>query len=189
MPKQIRQIAQCHMRTPKELTLIAEQTTPESLSHQFLFCPQPRARQEELLELIKQTQPKQCLIFANSRKEVEGLYRFLKPRLSQLDFLHGGLDQSVRAIITNKFTKGKIRYLIATDIAARGLDFSSITHVFNFHFPFELETYLHRSGRAGRSGREGVCVTLVTKRDMSSVKELLRILQREPVWLKRPPPC
>ena len=187
MPKQIRNIAQNHMKSPTELSLIGEASTPENLSHQFLYCPHPRERADELLHLLQTLEPKQCLIFVNSRREVEELSRSLKSRLSAVDFLHGGLDQNIRTIITGKFMKGKIRYLVATDIAARGLDFSNVTHVFNYQFPFEQETYLHRAGRAGRSGRVGTCVTLVTQRDLGAIRQLFTVLHKEPEWLREPP--
>jgi ATP-dependent RNA helicase DeaD len=187
MPKQIRQIAKNHMHHPVEISLTATQSTPESLVHQFLFCPNPKKRPEELLILLQKLEPKQCLIFVNSRRETEELYRAFEPRLFAVDFLHGGLEQSIRTIITNKFMKGKIRYLIATDIAARGLDFSNVTHVFNYHFPFDNETYLHRAGRTGRSGRAGTCVTLLTRRDLSQAQQLFKMLHKKPEWLRTPP--
>ncbi len=187
MPKQIRSIAKNHMQQPLEISLISEQSTPDSLTHQFLFCPQPKQRREELLTLLQETDPKQCLVFVNSRREVEELYYAFKSKLSGVDYLHGGLEQNIRTIVTNKFMKGKIRYLIATDIAARGLDFSNVSHVFNYHFPFDNETYLHRAGRTGRSGRIGTCVTLVTSRDLSQASQLFKMLHKEPDWLRKPP--
>jgi ATP-dependent RNA helicase DeaD len=187
MPNQIREIAKNHMQDPVEILLTAKQSTPESLTHQFLFCPTPKKRAEELLTLLQHLEPKQCLIFVNSRHEVEVLCRTLKHKLSGVDFLHGGLDQSIRTIITNKFMKGRIRYLIATDIAARGLDFSNVTHVFNYHLPFDNETYLHRAGRTGRSGRLGTCVTLLTSRDLSQARQLFKLLHKKPKWLREPP--
>ncbi len=188
MPKQISEIAKHHMRQPFELSLIGETPTPENLSHQFLFCPHPKQRPEELLHLLQTIDPKQCIIFANSRREVEELHRTLRSRLNGVDFLHGGLEQNIRTIITNKFKRGTIRYLVATDIAARGLDFSNVTHVFNYHFPFEQDTYLHRAGRTGRSGRSGTCITLVTHRDLGAIRQLLKVLPKEPQWLREPPP-
>lgn len=187
MPKQIKAIAQNHMKKPLELNLIGDKPTPKNLKHELLFCPNPGNRREDLVTLLKKVEANQCIIFANSRREVESLTKALKSKLSTVDFLHGGLDQSVRTIITTKFQRGKIKYLVATDIAARGLDFSNVTHVINFNFPFDIETYMHRSGRTGRSGREGTCVTLMTKRDMSRLKELIKTLQKEPTWLNEPP--
>lgn len=187
MPKQIKEIAKNHMLEPVELTLTSTKPTPAQLKHKLTFCSHPGKRREELIALLKSLNPVQCLIFANSRREVEALYRVLKATLSSVDFLHGGLDQNIRSIITSKFQKGKIRFLVATDIAARGLDFSNVTHVVNYHFPFDPETYTHRAGRTGRSGREGVCITLVTRRDLSSVNKIFKMLKRQPQWLKQPP--
>lgn len=188
MPKQIKMIAKDHMKDPVELTLISEQTTPKNLKHQLIFCPNPAQKRDDLLALLKELNPNQCLIFANSRREVEAIYRDLKSKIQGVDFLHGGLEQQMRSVITNKFHKGKIRFLVATDIASRGLDFSNVTHVVNFHFPFEEETYMHRSGRTGRSGREGVCVTLITRRELGKVKSLFKVLDRKPEWLGKAPP-
>jgi len=187
MPKQIKEIAKNHMVNPLEMNLISDKPAPTNLKHQLTFCPNPGNKREDLVALLKKLNPKQCLIFANSRREVEGLNRALKSKLSSVDFLHGGLDQSVRRVITNKFHKGKIRFLVATDIASRGLDFSNVTHVINFQFPMDKDTYTHRSGRTGRSGREGVCVTLVTRREMSRVRTLYKMLKKEPEWLNAPP--
>lgn len=188
MPKQIRSLAREQMKTPEELTLIQEKPTPENLKHLFFFSENPRRKIENLIELLKSQTPGQCLIFGNSRFEVENLYRQLKSNFSQCDFLHGGLEQSVRTIVTQKFAKGKIRFLVATDIAARGLDFSGVTHVFNLHLPKDRETYLHRAGRTGRSGRSGTCLTLISVKELRSLKSLLKALQQPGEWVSSPPP-
>jgi len=188
MPAQIRSIAKNHMISPKEVSLISKNPVPENLTHEFLFCPNPHKRQEQILQLVQRLQVNQCLIFANSRREVEELNRLLKRNLSSVDFLHGGLDQSIRSVITGKFMRGKIKYLVATDIAARGLDFSNVTHVLNYHFPFDQDTYLHRAGRTGRQGRSGACITLITRRDVSSAEKLFKLLGKKASWLGNPPP-
>lgn len=187
MPKEIKIIAKNHMVKPIEISLLHAAPTPAKLSHQLSFCRNPRHKREDLIVLLKKLDPHQCLIFANSRREVEELHRTLKSKLTSVDFLHGGLDQNVRSIITNKFHRGKIRFLVATDIAARGLDFSNVTHVVNFHLPFDKETYMHRAGRTGRSGKEGVCISLVTRRDLPKVNKLYKMLKRKPIWLGSPP--
>lgn len=186
MPEAIQKIAKTYMKDPAELKLIGEKASPKSLRHLFTFC-QPTHKIQDLLDLLQKENPKGCLIFANSRKEVENLMYKLKRELPFVDFLHGGLEQSTRSIVTQKFSKGKIRYLIATDVASRGLDFSQVTHVINYHFPFDSETYLHRAGRTGRSGREGICITLVTQKEVGRVKQLQKILGDTGEWLKTPP--
>lgn len=183
MPDSIRKIAKYHMKSPKELMLISKTATPASLSHTFCVVGHPAKKREALLNLLDTLNPAQCLIFAGSRNEVENLYRVIKQHFQGTDFLHGGLEQQVRSSITAKFSKGKIRILVATDIAARGLDFSQVTHVFNLQLPKEAETYMHRAGRAGRRGREGQCVSIVTSREKPYVLRICKTLGREPIWL------
>ncbi len=187
MSSQIRKIAHVHMQQPKELSLVQNKPSPENLRHQFYFSENVRKKNDDLIELIQRLAPAQCLIFANSRFEVENLYRRLKVHFSQIDFLHGGLEQSIRTIITQKFTKGKIRFLVATDIAARGLDFSGVTYVFNLHLPKDRDTYLHRAGRTGRSGRSGTCLTLISFKELRALKQLLEALQQPGEWVNTPP--
>lgn len=187
MPPQIRKLAETYMQKPAFLSLIDKKSTPENLTHQFVFCRVLAKKKEELVTLLKRIEPTQCLIFVNSRVEVESLFHFLKKKFASVDFLHGGLDQNIRTIITTKFSKGKIRYLIATDIAARGLDFSQVTHVINFHFPREEESYIHRSGRTGRAGRSGACITLVTSREVKKVERLMHKLNKPLEWVGASP--
>lgn len=187
MPEEIARIAKTCMKNPKEVYLIEKKPAPESLEHHFLFLPHPAQKREELIKLLKKINPPQCLLFGNSRHEVEELVRALKKELSSVDFLHGGLEQTVRTIITNKFSKKKIRYLVATDIAARGLDFSGVTHVVHYHLPKDQETYLHRSGRTGRLGRTGVAITLITRRDLSNLRRFIKSIPLTPKWLGKSP--
>ncbi|MFN0065438.1 MAG: DEAD/DEAH box helicase [Chlamydiales bacterium] len=183
MPKEIQSIAVTRMRNPKEIRLIGTKPSPENLDHKFIFCANPHKKTEEIVRLLEVLQPKQCLIFGNSRGEVESLCRILKRKFSSVDFLHGGLEQNVRSSITGKFSKGRIRFLVASDVAARGLDFSQVTHVINLHFPRDQEGYLHRSGRTGRSGAHGTCITLVSKREFGKVHRLFKYLKKKPTWI------
>ena len=105
-----------------------------------------------------------------------------------MDLLHAGLGQDLRSIITNKFRNGKIRYLVATDVAARGLDFSHVTHVFIYQLSDNPDIYVHRSGRTGRQERAGVVITLVTDRELNALKRILHHIKRKPIWVGDPPP-
>ena len=91
-------------------------------------------------------------------------------------------------MITSKFRTGKIRFLVATDVAARGLDFSDVTHVFIFHLADDPDVYLHRSGRTGRCERKGTVITLVTDRELNALRGVLSRIKREPIWIGNPPP-
>lgn len=188
MPKEIQDIAVLRMREPREVRLIGKNPSPALLEHKFFFCSNSSAKIQELLQLLMKLEIKQGIIFGNSRREVEKLSSILKKHFRLVDYLHGGLAQNIRNLITNKFAKGKLKFLVASDIAARGLDFSNVTHVINLHFPPDQESYLHRAGRTGRSGTAGVCITFVSKRELGKVRRLMRYLnKKEPDWITHKP--
>jgi ATP-dependent RNA helicase DeaD len=140
------------------------------------------------VDLLKDLQPVQALIFCHSRFQVEKVCQALQRQLHGVDFLHAGLTQDIRSIVTSKFRSQKIRYLVATDVVARGLDFSKVSHVFIYQLPDEPEIYLHRSGRTGRWGKEGLVISFVTPREMSHLRRVSQHLKQEPIWLGEPPP-
>lgn len=183
MPAEVRNLLQQHQKEFVEIRLTAERHVPKKLSHCFVLASL-QEKPQVLYSLLKQLDCNQCLIFANSRKDVESLYKYMNGKLDDLEFLHGGLDQRLRLKVTTKFTKGKIRYLVATDVASRGLDFAGITHVVNYQLPFEDETYTHRAGRTARAGREGACITLVTPRERKRVETICKNLNIETIWEK-----
>jgi len=187
MPKDIRRIAKTYMKEPAEVTLVSKEASPKSLEHRFLYCHHLE-RESALAYLIEELQPKQGIIFCHSRQQCETVCRALHKQVQGIDFLHAGLGQDIRTIITSKFRSGKTRFLVATDVAARGLDFSGVTHVFIYQLSDDPDAYVHRSGRAGRCDREGTVVTLVTDREMHTLKRVLGQIQREAIWVGDPPP-
>jgi ATP-dependent RNA helicase DeaD len=188
MPIPVRELAKKHMRNPTEVVLTKGKGGPAKIEHLFVYCRHPAERGRMLVELLEDTRPRQAIIFAGARHQVEQVSKALRSRLNQVDFLHGGLSQEIRRIITNKFRTGKIRYLVATDVASRGLDFSGVTHVFNVQLPEDEDVYVHRSGRTGRLGREGVAISLVTPREMRLLERVLKKIHREARWIGNPPP-
>lgn len=186
MPKEIKHIALQHMRMPQEIVLTADDARPAKIDHKFVFLKQEE-RDQALLELIQKFNPKQAMIFCHSRFQVEKVCHTLKRKLEGIDFLHAGLQQDTRSIITNKFRTGRIRILVATDVAARGLDFSNVTHVFIYQLSEDPDTYVHRSGRTGRQEREGQVITFVTRRELWILKKIAHVLKEEPQWLGPPP--
>lgn len=186
MQKDIREIAKKHMKEPQEISLVTDEISPECIEHRFLYCRYDQ-RDHALGQLIDELKPKQCIIFCHSRIQCEKVCRSLQRKIQDVDLLHAGLGQDMRSIITNKFRNGRIKYLVATDVAARGLDFSNVSHVFIYQLSDNPDIYVHRSGRTGRQEREGIVVTLVTDRELHALKRVLHHIKRKPIWIGEPP--
>lgn len=186
MPKNVKTIADKYLKEPSEIHLKHEDATPQKIIHKFLYCHHAD-RDEKLKNLIKTMAPHQAVIFCHSRIQVEKVADYLKRHLDQVDLLHAGFSQDIRTIVTSKFRKKAIRYLVATDVIARGLDFSGISHVFIYELSQDLEIYVHRSGRTGRFDKEGTVVTLVTKRELNTAKKLESRLHAPLSWIEEPP--
>lgn len=187
MPPKIRLLAKLHMRNPQEVNLIRHQASPDLIQHLFAYSP-AHQKDQELLQLINQMQPVQAIIFCHSRFQVEKVCQFLKRNVDSVDFLHAGLSQDIRTIVTNKFRSGKIRLLVATDVVARGLDFSKVSHVFIYQLPHDPDVYVHRSGRTGRYDKAGIVISLVTQRELPLLHTVLRQIKQEAQWVGQPPP-
>lgn len=187
MPKGIRHIAMNYLKNPQEIALAKDDETPLQIDHQFMFCQQ-HERETKLLELIRQLQPKQAIVFCHSRIQTEKIGHFLRRHLDGVDMLHAGFGQDIRNIVTNKFRQQKVRILVATDVVARGLDFSLVSHVFIFELSHDPDTYIHRAGRTGRFDKEGVVVTLVTHRELHTTHRIEKKLGHDLKWLGEPPP-
>jgi ATP-dependent RNA helicase DeaD len=176
----VERLAQQYLKDPLRIELNRERRQPQSLAHHFRYVR--GSRLEALVEYIQGADIKQGLLFCNSRDRAADLFRDLEKRVRSLEIIHGGLEQERRTSIFRRFRQKKIRFLIATDVAGRGLDFSHVTHVINYDFPFNAEVYTHRTGRTGRMGRQGTAVTFVNDRDLKDLKALLRVNRIEPVW-------
>ncbi len=187
MPQGMAEMARRHMHEPAEVMLLKEQGTPREIEHRFHYCENRGEKRRALEEHLQDTTLTQALVFCASRLDCEELARSLKGKCAHIDFLHGGLPQVVRQSLTQKFRQGKIKILVVTDVAARGLDFSGISHVFMYHVSKDPETYVHRAGRTGRQGKSGVTVTLVTGHEMPALQRVLELIAREPIWLVAPP--
>ena len=187
MPPKIRQLAKQHMQNPQEVNLILHRASPVLIEHLFAYTHHLQ-KDQELAQLIEQMKPVQAIIFCHSRFQVEKVCQALKRKLSHVDFLHAGLTQDIRSIVTNKFRSGKIQYLVATDVVARGLDFSRVTHVFIYQLPSDPDIYVHRSGRTGRYDKAGKVISLVTQRELPLLRSVLRQIKQEAQWVGAPPP-
>lgn len=187
MPRDIREMAERHMKTPQEVKLTTLRAAPTSIEHEFLYCAVSH-KADALADLLHHVKPYQSIIFCQSRIQCERVARSIRTKIHGVEYLHGGLSQDVRTIITDKFRAGRIKHLVATDVAARGLDFSDVTHVFIFQMSKEVDMYIHRSGRTGRQDRKGTVISLVSREDLGVVKRIIHRLNREVKWLGTPPP-
>jgi ATP-dependent RNA helicase DeaD len=186
MAKDIEDLATSYLRDPVKIELNRDRVAPQRLSHHFKFVS-PRERLQAVKNYMAEQAVRQALIFCNSRRNGESLFEELRKDFASLEYIHGGLDQSRRISIFNRFKNGQITVLLATDVAARGLDFTRVTHVINYDFPSSVETYTNRTGRTGRMGKVGTALTLVNRRDLEALRRLLQTNRIQPVWHGEPP--
>ncbi|SDY02738.1 ATP-dependent RNA helicase DeaD [Paenibacillus sp. CF384] len=164
MPGGVRSLAQRFMIEPKDITVRAPQVTLKAI-RQLTVEVGAKDKMEQLQRLLGEYNPYLGVIFVRTKKRASALNEFLQENGFNSDELHGDLTQSKREQVMKKFRDAKIHLLVATDVAARGLDVEGITHVFNFDIPENAESYIHRIGRTGRAGEDGLAITLVSPHD------------------------
>lgn len=174
LPTAIRNLAKKILKDPITIDVIPKELATNVDTIQRYYVIEEREREEALMRLIDTEAPKKAIIFCRTKKETDILSNTLIARGYSAKALHGDMEQRQRNETMDIFKKGRIDLLIATDVAARGLDITDVTHVFNYHIPFDPERYVHRIGRTGRAGKKGIAITLVTPLEF---KELSRIMK------------
>ena len=161
LPEAVKELALKHMTQPVDVEVDAQQVTTSTIEHAVL-----QVKDEDKLAMLQRIaaieNPDTCIIFCRTKDRVDEVHDALYEREYSVDQLHGGMEQSTRLMVMNDFKRGEFRYLVATDVAARGIDIENITHVFNYDLPMEKEAYVHRTGRTGRAGLSGKAITFVT---------------------------
>ncbi len=173
MPKEVRRLADKFLRDPVTIEVAPPERKAELVEDVFVPT-EPQKKRETLLRLIEGQQVGTAMIFCNTKREVAGLTRFLARRGLDARDIHGDLDQPVRQATLDAFGRGEVRYLVATDVAARGLDIADMPVVINFDVPHSPDDYVHRIGRTGRAGRRGRAFTLITAADARAVAAIER---------------
>jgi ATP-dependent RNA helicase DeaD len=181
MPDEINRLIRTYLKDPVRIELNKEQVAPQSLTHHFTYTGR-RNRLEALTEYMKTEQISQAIIFCNSRHHGEKLIRELQKDFNSIEYIHGGLEQSRRTSIFERFRRNEITFMVATDVAGRGLDFSHVSHVINYEYPFGMESYTHRTGRTGRMGRSGIAMTFVTDEELAGLQTLFQTNRIDPIW-------
>ncbi len=171
MPKPIKMLAETILYRPEFVTITKTNTTNENIK-QLYYVVEERERDDALVRLMDYKNPDKCIVFCRTKKEVDRLADYLMAQGQSAKGLHGDIEQRQREEIIRGFKRGSFETLIATDVAARGLDVRDVTHVFNYHIPFDSESYVHRIGRTGRAGRDGMAISIVTPREFNSLKKI-----------------
>ncbi|MDS9472173.1 DEAD/DEAH box helicase [Sporosarcina pasteurii] len=169
MPAPIRKIAETFMKEPEVVKIKSKAMTVENIE-QFFVKAQEREKFDILSRVLNVHQPELAIVFGRTKRRVDELSHALTIRGYLAEGIHGDLTQAKRMSVLRQFKEGKIDILVATDVAARGLDISGVTHVYNFDIPQDPESYVHRIGRTGRAGKNGVAVTFVTPREMGYLR-------------------
>ncbi|MCB0065379.1 MAG: DEAD/DEAH box helicase, partial [Caldilineaceae bacterium] len=181
LPPEIRRLARNYMRDPQSVTIERKELTVAAIEQRYHLVNE-RDKTAALSRLYEFEEITSALIFVRTRLSAGELANELTVRGYPAEAIHGDLSQDARDQVLNRFRQNQIKVLVATDVAARGLDIEDISHVFNFDLPLDAETYVHRVGRTGRAGRSGVAVSLVTPSEQWRMQRIEKYI-KQPVLL------
>src|SRR4051794_16846890 len=173
LPPEIRALAERHLYDPVTVKVKAATLTIDTVE-QFVLETPPREKVEALVRVLEAERPRQAIVFVRTKIRCDQLYRTLRDRGMNVRALHGDMSQGARDGVMISFKGGRVPILVATDVAARGLDISTVTHVINFDIPTSPDVYVHRIGRTGRYGEKGRAITFVEprqKRDLEAIEK------------------
>jgi superfamily II DNA/RNA helicase len=201
MPPEIKRLTEKFLSNPKEISVDAPASTAVNVE-QFLVHTHPKDKKKILGRIMKQEAPKNAFVFLNRKRDIGDVATFLKKHGYDAAPLHGDMVQSARTQTLQEFRDGKVKFLVCSDVAARGLDISAVSHVFNYDVPMSPDDYVHRIGRTGRAGMSGRAWMLATKDDEKYLANIERLIKKpvpvfnmdalpeadEPVRAERAPP-
>lgn len=177
MPPEVRRISKRYMHEPREISLAAN-TTNENIEHQY-YVVKEKHRYEAVKRILDTVPDVYGILFAQTRTLCQELAEKLIHDGYNADSLHGDLSQAQRDKVMGRFRKKNLNVLVATDVAARGIDVSDITHVINYSLPNELEVYTHRSGRTARAGKKGIAISIIGARDLQKIQRLEKMTKSQ----------
>ncbi|MDD2451089.1 MAG: DEAD/DEAH box helicase [Sulfurovum sp.] len=172
MPEPIKALAEDILYQPEFISVVNEEETANNVIEQRYYVIEESQRDDAIVKLLETERTDKCIIFCRMKREVDRLTEHLQALGFNAGGLHGDLEQEEREVIVKGYRRGETKIMVATDVAARGLDVKGVSHVFNYHIPFDPQSYVHRIGRTGRAGKSGQAITLVTTEEF---KELQRI--------------
>jgi ATP-dependent RNA helicase DeaD len=177
MPDEIVKISNNYMTDPVEITAGRKNVGAEDVSHEY-YVVQAKDRYEALKRVADMNPKIYGIVFCRTRRETKEVADKLINDGYNADALHGDLSQAQRDHVMSRFRAKTMQMLVATDVAARGLDVNDLTHVINYNLPDELEAYIHRSGRTGRAGKKGICISIIHSRDKRKIKDIEKITNK-----------
>ncbi len=178
MPNEVRAIASNYMKNPEEITVGVKNSGAENVVHES-YLVHAKDRYLALKRIVDYYPDIYGIVFCRTRKETQDIAESLMRDGYNVDSLHGDLAQQVRTSVMNKFRIKNIRLLVATDVAARGLDVDDLTHIINYNLPDEAEIYIHRSGRTGRAGKSGTSIVIANLKEKGKLKEIEKLMKKE----------
>lgn len=172
MPDEIRKLSKKYMKPDTKYISIAKNTMTVSTIGQYYYEIKQKDRFESLCRILDVDEPSSAIIFCKTKREVDELVESMQARGYNVEGMHGDMNQSQRMNTLRKFKDNSLELLVATDVAARGIDVEDVSHVINYDMPQDVESYVHRIGRTGRANKEGTAYTLVTAREYMALKQI-----------------
>jgi ATP-dependent RNA helicase DeaD len=188
MPPRIRSLANRFMRDPQSVVIKRSTLTTPAIEQRY-YLVHENEKTNALTRIFEIEPIHSALIFARTRAETAALANELVVRGIPAEAIHGDLDQNARERVLGRFRANQIKVLVATDVAARGLDIDDISHVFNYHLPDDAEVYIHRIGRTGRAGKTGIAITLLSPREKRRMREVEALTKQTAAKMEVPTPA
>jgi ATP-dependent RNA helicase DeaD len=171
MPERVRSLSRYFLNDPEDVEIEGDQGSPQRIEHYYYVCAASE-KESVLSKILEYENPESAIIFCNTKADVRFITGYLAKRDFNIDQISGDLPQSAREKAIAKIKSGKLRFLVATDVAARGIDISDLAYVINYTTSDSPEVYVHRTGRTGRAGKSGVAISLVSGLDIGNFKHM-----------------
>ena len=185
MPKEVERIARNYLHDAREISAGKKNQGADTVSHEY-YQVHAKDCYETLHRVIDCAPDMYAIIFVRTRLDAREIVRKLQKDGIECDALHGDLSQSQRDEVMERFRAKRLKVLVATDVAARGLDVDNLTHVINYNLPEDVESYTHRSGRTGRAGKEGISVAIINAREMGKLRRIENVLKKKFTYRRVP---
>jgi len=174
IPEKVRSLSRVFLKDPEFISMSEAEESPQSIEHFFVLTT-AQEKESTLVRIIEDEDPESAIIFCNTKDDVRFVTSYLQRRGFDADQISGDLSQAAREIAMRRIKEGNLRFLVATDVAARGIDISDLTHVISYSAPQSPEVYVHRTGRTGRAGKAGMAISLVSGLDIGNFRFLQQV--------------